>query len=97
MHFIHSLQQMAVRCWCLRFRPHDHIFLHKSHVFSNISKIISKSEEGWGMTPQTATSGLCVESFRDITLSVELKASSRQAMVRSLTGQTQKVIFRSYL
>ena len=40
---------MAVRCWCLNFLPGDHIFLHKSHVFSNISKILSKSDEGWGL------------------------------------------------
>ena len=37
--------QMAVRCWCLKFRPADHMFLHKSHVFSNISKILSSSDE----------------------------------------------------
>jgi hypothetical protein len=42
-------QQMAVRCWCLDFRPSDHLFLHKSHVFTNISKILSKSDEGWGV------------------------------------------------
>ena len=40
---------MAVRCWCLKFKPSDHMFLHKSHVFSNISKILSKSDEGWGL------------------------------------------------
>jgi len=39
---------MAVRCWCLKFQASDHLFLHKSHVFSNISKILSKSDEGWG-------------------------------------------------
>ena len=40
---------MAVRCWCLKFRSNDHVFLHKSHVFSNISKILSKSDESWGL------------------------------------------------
>ena len=39
------LQQMAVRNWCLQFQNSDHLFLHKSHVFSNISKILSKSDE----------------------------------------------------
>ena len=38
-------QQMAVRCWCLKFQPADHQFLHECHVFSNISRILSKSEE----------------------------------------------------
>ena len=36
------LQLMAVRCWGLRFGPQDHHFLHASHVFSNISKILSR-------------------------------------------------------
>lgn len=40
-----ALQQMAVRCWCLRFSPADHAFIHRSQVFSNISKILSRSEE----------------------------------------------------
>lgn len=40
-----SLQQMAVRCWGLRFTQADHTFLHRSQVFSNISKILSRSEE----------------------------------------------------
>ena len=43
--FIQSFQQMAVRCWCLKFHQTDHQFLHESHVFSNISRILSKSEE----------------------------------------------------
>ncbi|KAK7079389.1 hypothetical protein SK128_007794, partial [Halocaridina rubra] len=42
------LQMMAVRCWGLRFTPADHDFLHQSHVFSNISKILSRSEEVLG-------------------------------------------------
>lgn len=40
-----ALQQMAVRCWGIRFRQSDHSFLHRSHVFSNISKILSRTEE----------------------------------------------------
>ncbi|XP_050038840.1 E3 ubiquitin-protein ligase MYCBP2 [Dermacentor andersoni] len=40
-----SLQQMAMQCWRLRFMPSDHAFLHRSHVFSNISRILSHSEE----------------------------------------------------
>ena len=46
--FFCYVQQMAVRCWCLKFQLSDHMFLHKSHVFSNISKILSRSDEGWG-------------------------------------------------
>lgn len=40
-----SLQTMAVRCWGLKFSQVDHVFLHRSQVFNNISKILSRSEE----------------------------------------------------
>ena len=40
-----AVQQIAVRCWCLKFLQSDHQFLHESHVFSNISQILSKSDE----------------------------------------------------
>ena len=40
-----AVQQMAIRCFCLKFRQSDHQFLHESHVFSNISQILSKSDE----------------------------------------------------
>lgn len=43
-HFNHFL----CRCFGLRFTPADHDFLHQSHVFSNISKILSLSEEVLG-------------------------------------------------
>lgn len=39
------LQTMAVRCWGLKFSQVDHVFLHRSQVFNNISKILSRSEE----------------------------------------------------
>ena len=39
------LLAMAVRCWDVRFRQSDHAFLHRSHVFSNISRILSRCEE----------------------------------------------------
>lgn len=42
---IYPPQQMAVRCYCMQFLQSDHQFLHESHVFSNLSRILSKSEE----------------------------------------------------
>lgn len=27
-----ALQQMAIRCWGIRFTPNDHAFLHRSQV-----------------------------------------------------------------
>ena len=83
------LQQMAVRCWCLKFRSNDHVFLHKSHVFSNISKNLSKSDEGWGLNTiarERKQHGTKLESLKDLTSNVDMKASSRQAMIGSLKG-----------
>jgi RCR-type E3 ubiquitin transferase len=40
-----ALQRLAIQCFGIKFRPTDHQFLHNSHVFGNISKILSKSEE----------------------------------------------------
>lgn len=39
------LQRLAIQCFGIKFRPNDHQFLHTSHVFGNISKILSRSEE----------------------------------------------------
>lgn len=40
-----ALQRLAIQCFGIKFRPSDHQFLHNSHVFGNISKMLSKSEE----------------------------------------------------
>lgn len=40
-----SLQQLAIQNFGIKFRQADHHFLHQSHVFGNISKILSKSDE----------------------------------------------------
>ena len=39
-----ALQQAAITCFSLKFWPSDHPFLHQSHVFSTISKILSRGE-----------------------------------------------------
>lgn len=97
------LQMMAVRCWGLRFTPSDHDFLHQSHVFSNISKILSRSEEVLGAGeegvasmyeshgPVTST----VECLRDLMAECEMRASSRQAMVPSLTDSSTETFWES--
>jgi E3 ubiquitin-protein ligase MYCBP2 len=53
---------MAVHCFCLNFRPSDHQFLHESHVFSNISRILSKSEEESEESADSAQVGV-IHSF----------------------------------
>ncbi|KAH0817635.1 hypothetical protein GEV33_005156 [Tenebrio molitor] len=98
-----SLQQMAVRCWGLRFASTDHSFLHRSQVFSNISKILSRSEEMEDCTVSMHESHqsvlnqvtCSVECLKDLTASVEIKASSRQAMIGSLTDGSTETFWES--
>ncbi|KAL3283868.1 hypothetical protein HHI36_018037 [Cryptolaemus montrouzieri] len=98
-----SLQQMAVRCWGLRFATSDHSFLHRSQVFSNISKILSRSEELEDCTlsmheshQSSVTQHACaIECLKDLTFAVEIKSSSRQAMVGSLTDGSTETFWES--
>ncbi|XP_066580931.1 E3 ubiquitin-protein ligase MYCBP2 [Prorops nasuta] len=99
-----SLQQAAVKCWGIRFTAADHMFLHRSHVFSNISKILSRSEEEEDTTismheshqstysSQTSSN---VEALKDLTSSVEIRTSSRQAMIMSLTDSSTETFWES--
>ncbi|XP_023247966.1 E3 ubiquitin-protein ligase highwire [Copidosoma floridanum] len=98
------LQQAAVRCWAIEFTPADHMFLHRSHVFSNISKILSRSEEeedaamSMHKSHQSNLSNQAlssVETLRDLTSSVEIKASSRLAMISNLTDGTTETFWES--
>ncbi|RLU26230.1 hypothetical protein DMN91_000023 [Ooceraea biroi] len=98
------LQQAAIRCWGIRFTPADHMFLHRSHVFSNISKILSRSEEEEDVTMSMHEShqstisqqmNSWVETLKDLTSSVEIKASSRQAMIGSLTDNSTETFWES--
>ncbi|KAL1131023.1 hypothetical protein AAG570_012261 [Ranatra chinensis] len=98
-----ALQQMAVRCWGINFTQADHMFLHRSHVFSNISKILSRSEEDQDDNTSMQESHLSnfsqvnsfVETFVDLTNGIEIKASSRQAMVGSLTDNSTETFWES--
>lgn len=98
------LQQAAIRCWGIRFTPADHMFLHRSHVFSNISKILSRSEEEEDVTmsmheshQSTVSQQMngCVEALKDLTPSIEIKASSRQAMIGSLMDNSTETFWES--
>lgn len=40
-----ALQELAIQCFGIKFHQNDHHFLHQSHVFGNISKILSRSDE----------------------------------------------------
>ncbi|XP_050301011.1 E3 ubiquitin-protein ligase MYCBP2 isoform X2 [Anthonomus grandis grandis] len=94
------LQQISVRCWGLRFAPADHSFLHRSQVFNNISKILSRSEEMEDYTMSMHESAFnqptaIVECLKDLTQSVEIRASSRQAMIASLTDGSTETFWES--
>lgn len=98
------MQQAAIRCWGIKFTPADHMFLHRSHVFSNISKILSRSEEEEDITMSMHEShqsihsqqiNSCVEVLKDLTCGVEIKASSRQAMIGSLTDNSTETFWES--
>ncbi|XP_034938609.1 E3 ubiquitin-protein ligase MYCBP2-like isoform X2 [Chelonus insularis] len=98
------LQQAAVQCWGIKFTSADHMFLHRSHVFSNISKILSRSEEEEDVTmsmheshqstysQQITTS---IEALKDLTPGIEIKASSRQAMIGHLTDSSTETFWES--
>ncbi|XP_032812561.2 E3 ubiquitin-protein ligase MYCBP2 isoform X3 [Petromyzon marinus] len=99
-----ALQQMALRCWSLKFRQSDHQFLHHSNVFHHINNILSKSDEGDGDDSFNASvqpgdlpgPDQCVVSLlRDLTSSLEIKASSRPAMTGSLTDGSTETFWES--
>lgn len=96
------LQQAAVRCWGIKFTPADHMFLHRSHVFSYISKILTRSDEEEDLhvssmqeSHMSAYWANFVEALKDLTHDVEIKASSRQAMIGSLTDNSTETFWES--
>ncbi|XP_076446720.1 E3 ubiquitin-protein ligase MYCBP2-like isoform X7 [Babylonia areolata] len=103
-----ALQRMAVQCYCVRFAQSDHQFLHESHVFSNISRILSKSEEENDdssidsslkrkrhIPEQSERVLFSVSALKDLTPAAEIKASSRQAMIGSLSDNSTETFWES--
>ncbi|XP_054168072.1 E3 ubiquitin-protein ligase MYCBP2-like [Oppia nitens] len=94
------LQQIAVRCFCLQFNGEDHSFLHQCHVFSNISKIFGRNDEEQSPTildesHQSMFIHPALESYQDLTSQMEIKASSRQAMIASLNDNSTETFWES--
>ena len=83
---------MAVRCWCLKFQPADHQFLHECHVFSNISRILSKSEEereeNGSEPPQVRT------AFKAVPVKIMCPPPStyRKEIIKAITTQKSSVL-----
>ncbi|XP_043390232.1 E3 ubiquitin-protein ligase MYCBP2 isoform X23 [Chelonia mydas] len=100
-----SLQQMALRCWSLKFKQSDHQFLHQSNVFHHINNILSKSDDGdseesFSISIQsgfeTMSQELCIViCLKDLTSIVDIKTSSRPAMIGSLTDGSTETFWES--
>uniref|UniRef100_A0A8C2L2V3 RCR-type E3 ubiquitin transferase n=1 Tax=Cyprinus carpio TaxID=7962 RepID=A0A8C2L2V3_CYPCA len=100
-----SLQQMALRCWSLKFKQSDHQFLHQSNVFHHINNILSKSDDGdseesFNISVQSGyeaiSQELCVVTcLKDLTSVVDIKTSSRPAMIGSLTDGSTETFWES--
>ncbi|NWT45336.1 MYCB2 ligase, partial [Chroicocephalus maculipennis] len=113
-----ALQQMALRCWSLKFKQSDHQFLHQSNVFHHINNILSKSDDGdseesfsisiqsgfevmnqASITPlsqKQRSIELCiVVCLKDLTSIVDIKTSSRPAMIGSLTDGSTETFWES--
>ncbi|GAB0089301.1 hypothetical protein DMENIID0001_038200 [Sergentomyia squamirostris] len=102
-----SLQRIAIQCFGIRFRQADHQFLHRSRVFGNISKILSRSDEqneNMGLSSTAAlqesnynavNSGTRISTLIDLQGMFELTVSSRQAMVAALTDNSTETFWES--
>ncbi|XP_060681898.1 E3 ubiquitin-protein ligase MYCBP2 isoform X7 [Hemiscyllium ocellatum] len=101
-----SLQQMALRCWSLKFKQSDHQFLHQSNVFHHINNILSKSDDGdseesFNISVQSGYEALnqqescTVTCLKDLTGIVDIKTSSRPAMIGSLTDGSTETFWES--
>lgn len=106
-----SLQQIAVQCFGIKFRQADHQFLHRSQVFGNISKILSRSDEQneqnllqqsqagmfESITPISLRPGgdTKVTSRIDLAGKFEVTVSSHQAMLQNLTDCSTETFWES--
>jgi hypothetical protein len=103
------LQTIAMKSFYLDFDSVDHSFLHSCHVFSNISKILSRSDDDANEVSNSfptspfkthhrnlnMPSSVIVESLSDITPFLEIKTSSRPAMIASLIDKSTETFWES--
>ncbi|XP_052746829.1 E3 ubiquitin-protein ligase highwire isoform X2 [Bicyclus anynana] len=92
----------AMRCWALNYSQHDRAFLHRSQVFSVISKILSHAEN-------ETVLGAIHESYHsylnkhknyewtcpDVTEWCEVSVSSRPGMAGALTDGSTETFWES--
>ncbi|XP_064076475.1 E3 ubiquitin-protein ligase MYCBP2 [Vanessa tameamea] len=96
----------AVRCWALHYSQHDRSFLHRSQVFSVISKILSHAEDSayeeglLGALQESYHSYLTKQqefiwSCPDVTGWCEVSVSSRPGMAGALTDGSTETFWES--
>ena len=90
-----AVQRMAVRCWSMQFHAADHPFLHRSHVFSHISRILSSADEAGSRDVAETSSRAMIEQLADLTQQADIKTSSRQAMVAGMTDGSTETFWES--
>ncbi|RVE51528.1 hypothetical protein evm_003798 [Chilo suppressalis] len=95
----------AIRCWALHYSPYDRAFLHRSQVFSVISKVLSHPEDD---AYDETLLGALHESFHsysnkenyvwscpDVTSWCDITVSSRQGMAGALTDGSTETFWES--
>lgn len=101
-----ALQKISIQCFGLKFKASDHQFLHRSHVFGNISKILSRSEEQNEENSMVSTNyqslgrdvddqSVALNYLHDITDVFEITVSSRPAMLNSLIDCSTETFWES--
>lgn len=106
-----ALQQLAIQCFGIKFHQTDHHFLHQSHVFGNISKILSRSDElrehqtddvpfifgdvNVLFNNHGNIGGTKFHSLLDMGGMFEVNVSSRMAMASALTDHSTETFWES--
>lgn len=104
-----ALQQLAIECFGIKFHQNDHHFLHQSHVFGNISKILSRSDElrehqtddvpfifgNVLVNNHGNVGGIKFHSLVDMSGMFEVIVSSRSAMASALTDNSTETFWES--
>lgn len=94
-----ALQKLSIQCFGIKFKASDHQFLHRSHVFGNISRILSKSEEqeenSYGSYTLESDTPVNLIHLIDITDVFEVTVSSRPAMLNSLIDNSTETFWES--
>ncbi|XP_065222944.1 E3 ubiquitin-protein ligase MYCBP2 isoform X3 [Planococcus citri] len=100
------LQQMAIKCWGFQFTHSDYNFLHRSKLFVNISKILSRSENDEEPDPSStslyeshlsvmAQNGHYIQVLRDITAFVSITVSSQSQQIANLIDNSTETYWES--